>query len=286
MNRIAVSLVASVLSLGLLAGCGGAKETTPAPAATPAAPAAQASKTVTLKVGATPVPHAEILKFVQPLAEKEGIKLEIVEFTDYVQPNIALAEKQLDANYFQHVPYLTDFAAQRKLDLISAGTVHLEPLGLYSSKVKDLKSLPDGATITIPADATNGGRALNLLATNGLLKLKDGVGVKATPADITENTKKLVIKQLDAEQLPRTLQDVTAAVINGNYYLEAQKNLKLDATRLAIESATNNPYANIVAVRKGDETRPEIQKLMKLLQSPEVKKFIDEKYNGAVIAAF
>ncbi|HWI60470.1 MAG TPA: MetQ/NlpA family ABC transporter substrate-binding protein [Symbiobacteriaceae bacterium] len=278
------AFVASVLTLGLLvAGCGGAaKEAAPA-AGSAAAPAA---KTVTLKVGATPVPHAEILKFVQPLAEKEGLKLQIIEFTDYVQPNIALAEKNLDANYFQHVPYLTQFSTERKLELVSAGAVHLEPLGLYSVKVKDVKELKDGAQITIPADATNGGRALNLLATAGLIKLKDGVGVKATPADITENTKKLVIKQLDAEQLPRTLQDADASVINGNYYLEAKKNLKLDAKTLAVESPTNNPYANILAVRKGDENRAEIKQLMKLLNSPEVKKFIDEKYSGAVIAAF
>jgi D-methionine transport system substrate-binding protein len=284
MKKLTVSLVASLLTLGLVAGCGGAK--TPAPAATADAPKADTPKVVTLKIGATPVPHAEILKFVQPLAEKEGLKIEIIEFTDYVQPNVALAEKSLDANYFQHVPYLTQFAADRKLDLVSAGPVHLEPLGLYSTKLKDVKELKDGATITIPADATNGGRALNLLATAGLIKLKDGVGVKATPNDITENAKKLKFQQLDAEQLPRTLQDVDAAVINGNYYLEAKNSLKLNAATLAVESPANNPYANIIAVRKGDENRPEIKQLMKLLNSAEVKKFIDGKYGGAVIAAF
>ncbi|MDF2628641.1 MAG: methionine transporter substrate-binding protein [Symbiobacteriaceae bacterium] len=284
MKKLTVSVVASLLTLGLIAGCGGAK--TDAPAAAADTPKTDAAKGITLKVGATPVPHAEILKFVQPLAEKEGLKLEIVEFTDYVQPNLALAEKSLDANYFQHVPYLTEFAADRKLALVNAGAVHLEPLGVYSIKLKDMKDLKDGATITIPADATNGGRALNLLATAGLIKLKDGVGVKATPNDITENAKKLKFQQIDAEQLPRTLQDVDAAVINGNYYLEAKNSLKLNAATLAVESPTNNPYANIVAVRKGDESRPEIQKLMKLLNSAEVKKFIDEKFGGAVIAAF
>ena len=282
MKRISLAIAASILSLSLLAGCGGSK---------PAAPAAEATKTdapkkITLKVGATPVPHAEILKAVAPLAEKEGIELKVVEFTDYVKPNTALADKELDANFFQHVPYLTDFASSRKLDLVSAGPVHLEPLGLYSTKVKDLKEIADGATITIPADATNAGRALNLLAQNGLIKVKDGVGVKATTKDITENPKKLDIKLLDAEQLPRTLQDAAAAVINGNYYLEAQKNLKLDAKTLARESAKDNPYANIIAVRKGDESRPEIKALMKLLQSEDVKKFIESKYNGTVIPAF
>lgn len=278
MNRFAVGLVASVLSVSVLAGCGQKAE---APAGSK-----DDAKTVTLKVGATPVPHAEILKSVQAQAEKEGIKLEIVEFTDYIQPNLALADKQLDANYFQHLPYLTEFAADRKLELVSAGGVHLEPLGFYSVKVKDLKDIQDGAKITIPDDPTNGGRALNLLAQSGLIKLKDGVGVKATPNDIVENPKKLTITQLNAEMLPTTLQDVTGAVINTNYYLEAQKNLKLDAAVLARESAKDNPYVNIVAVRKGDENRAEIKTLMKLLNSEETRKFIEEKYQGAVIPAF
>jgi D-methionine transport system substrate-binding protein len=283
MKRFTVSVIAGVLSLGLLAGCGGTKA---ADAPKADAPKSDAPKTVTLKVGATPVPHAEILKFIQPLAKQQGIDLQIVEFTDYVRPNVALNDKELDANYFQHVPYLTDMVTSKSLNLVSAGPVHLEPLGLYSTKIKDLKEIAEGAMITIPADATNGGRALNLLAQNGLIKLKDGAGVKATPKDITENVKKLNIKELDAEQLPRTLTDAAASVINGNYYLEAQKNLKLNATRLAVESPKDNPYANIVAIRKGDENRPEIKTLMKLLQSPEVKQFIEGKYGGAVIPAF
>ncbi len=281
-KRFTVGLIASVLSVGLLAGCGGTK--TPAPAAE--APKAEAPKVVTLKVGASPTPHGDILKAVQPLAEKEGIKIEIVEFTDYVQPNIALNDKALDANYFQHVPYLTDFATQRNLQLVSAGAVHLEPLGLYSTKLKDIKEIADGATIAVPNDTTNLGRALNLLAQNGLLKLKDGVGVKATTKDIVENPKNLKIKELEAALLARSLADVNAAVINGNYYLEAKNSLKIDAKTLAVESATNNPYANIVAVRKGDENRPEIKTLMKLLTSAEVKKFIESKFSGAVIPAF
>lgn len=285
MKRFVVSLATAVLSLGLLAGCGGAKPAD-APKADAQAPAADAKKVVTIKVGATLVPHAEILKFIQPTAEKQGLKIEVVEFTDYVRPNVALAEKELDANYFQHVPYLTEFSQKRNLSLVNAGPVHLEPLGLYSTKVADVKEIKDGSTITIPADASNAGRALNLLAQQGLIKLKDGAGVTATEKDITENPKKLNIKLVDAEQLALTLKDATAAVINGNYYLEAQKNLKLDAKTLARESAQNNPYANVVAVRKGDETRPEIQQLMKLLQSPEVKQFIESKYNGAVIPAF
>jgi D-methionine transport system substrate-binding protein len=285
MKRVTVSLLAGVLSLGLLAGCGGAKPADTTKAADAPAAAAPA-KLVTLKVGASPTPHAEILKFIQPKAKEQGIDLQIIEFTDYVQPNIALNDKQLDANYFQHVPYLSNMVKEKNLSLVSAGPVHLEPMGFYSTKYKDVKEIPDGAMITIPADATNGGRALNLLAQAGLIKLKDGVGFEATPKDVTENPKKLNLKQLDAEQLPRTLTDAAASVINGNYYLEAQKNLKLEANKLAVESPKDNPYANIVAIRKGDENRPEIQKLMKLLQSPEVKQFIESKYNGFVIPAF
>jgi D-methionine transport system substrate-binding protein len=281
MKRFHALLLASVLSLGLLAGCSGAKQGASTPSTTPNAPAL-----ITIKVGAVPVPHAEILRHIQPAAEKEGIKIEIVEFTDYVKPNIALADKELDANFFQHVPYLETFSADRKLNLVSVGPVHLEPLGLYSTKVKAVADIKEGAQIAIPDDASNTGRALNLLAQQGLIKLKDGVGIKATPNDIVENPKKLKITLVTAELLPRTLADTTASIINGNYYLEAEKNLKLGAAVLARESATNNPYANVVAVRKGDENRPEIQKLMKLLQSDDVKKFIESNYNGTVIPAF
>lgn len=271
MKRLFSGLLIALLSLGLLAGCGGTKSE---------------SGAVTIKVGATPVPHAEILRFVAPLAEKEGLVIKVVEFTDYVKPNLALSDQELDANYFQHIPYLTTFSADRKLNLASAGPVHLEPLGMYSVKLAELKGLQEGAVITIPDDPSNAGRALVLLEQQGLIKLKTGVGAKATPKDIIENPKKLDIKLLNAEQLPRTLQDAAAAVINTNYYLEAQKNLKLDAKVLARESAENNPFANIVAVRAGDENRPEIKQLMKLLNSPEVRQFIQEKYGGAVTPAF
>jgi len=280
MKRLFVSLLTVALALGLLAGCGGSK------APEGGSESEGTTGPVTLKVGATAVPHAEILNAIKDKAAEAGINLEIIEFTDYVQPNIALAEGELDANYFQHIPYLEDFAAERKLNLVSAGPVHLEPLGLYSVKVESLDELPDGAKISIPEDATNGGRALKLLADNGLITLKEGVGTMATPQDIVENPKGIEIQMLAAEMLPRTLQDVEAAVINTNFYLLAKENLGVDAVVLARESAENNPYANIVAVRAGDENRPEIVKLMELLQSEEVRAFIEEKYGGAIVPAF
>ncbi|HYF75012.1 MAG TPA: MetQ/NlpA family ABC transporter substrate-binding protein, partial [Candidatus Nitrosocosmicus sp.] len=231
----------------------------------------------------TPVPHAEILNFVKPLLEKENIKLEIVEFQDYVQPNTALADKELDANFFQHKPYLDNFAKERGLDLVPAGNVHVEPLGLYSRSIKSLSELKDGSTVAIPNDATNAARALLLLQANGLIKLKDGVGIEATEKDIAENPKNIKVQAVEAAQLPRVLEDVDAAVINTNYALPAGLNPTKDA--LVIEGK-DSPYANLIAVRKGDENRPELQKLVELLQSDEVKKFIEDKYDGAIVPAF
>ena len=270
-----IALLAAVLMLTVLtAGCGDKKAAAPAPAA---------DKKVVLKVGATPVPHAEILKAIQPLLAKDGIELKIVEFTDYVRPNVALAEKELDANFFQHLPYLQQFAADRKLDLVSLIAVHIEPMGVYSKKIKNLSEVPNGGIIAIPNDPTNGGRALSILAQAGLIKMKDGVGVKGTVKDVTDNPKKLVFKELEAPQLPRSLDDVTLAVINSNYALEAKLNPTKDA--LFIEKK-ESPYANILAIRKGDEKRPELVKLAKALTSPDVKKFIEDKYKGAVVPAF
>lgn len=248
--------------------------------------APEASGARTLKVGANPVPHAEILRAAAPVALREGVRIEVVEFTDYVQPNIALADGQLDANYFQHVPYLTAFSTDRQLELSSAGPVHLEPLGLYSTKYRQLAELPEGAEVTIPADPSNAARALRLLEAQGLIRLREGAGVSATVKDVVGNPRNLQLRELDAEQLPRTLEDVAAAVINGNYFLEAQKHLKLDAKALASESPRGNPYANVLAVRKGDEARPEVQVLLKALQSDEVRRFIESAYGGAVVPAF
>ncbi|GAB6108097.1 MetQ/NlpA family ABC transporter substrate-binding protein [Fusibacter bizertensis] len=236
-----------------------------------------------LKVGATPVPHSEILEFIKPILAAEGITLEIVEFTDYVTPNLALNEGEIDANFFQHVPYMESFMAEHNIELASAGIVHIEPLGLYSVKFTDAASIPKGATIAIPNDPTNEGRSLLLLQANGLIKLKTGTALDATEADVIENPLGLIFKPIDAAQLPRTLEDVDGAVINTNYALEAKLNPVDNA--ILIEGA-DSPYANIVTVRPADVENANIQKLMKALQSDEVKNFINEKYNGAVVPVF
>ncbi|QSQ10985.1 MetQ/NlpA family ABC transporter substrate-binding protein [Myxococcus landrumensis] len=273
-----IPLAFAAISAVLLVGTGCKKSEAPATGEAPGVP--------TLKVGVNPVPHGEILRAAVPVALRDGVRIEVVEFTDYVQPNIALSDGQLDANYFQHVPYLERFAADRKLSLSSAGAVHLEPLALYSTKYRQLAELPEGAQVTIPSDPSNASRALHLLEDHGLLRLRENVGAAATVQDVVGNPRKLELREIDAEQQPRTLEDVAAAVINGNYFLEAQKHLKLDAKVLASESSARNPYANVIVVRKGDDARPEVRVLLKALQSAEVRKFIEANYGGAVVPAF
>ncbi|GAB3509383.1 MetQ/NlpA family ABC transporter substrate-binding protein [Phytohabitans suffuscus] len=244
-----------------------------------------ASAEQALKVGVSPVPHGEILTYISDnLAAVEGLKLEIVEFNDYVQPNVALQDKQLDANYFQHVPYLEEEVASKGYTFTPLKPVHIEPLGVYSKKVESLAEVPDGGVVAIPSDPSNSGRALNLLATNGLITLKDGAGVKATEADITANPKNLEFKALESAQLPRSLEDTALSVINGNYAIETGLTPAKDA--LALEKGENNPYANLLVVRTGEENDPRVLKLEKLLHSPEVKKFIEDKYAGSVLAAY
>ncbi|MBB2915080.1 D-methionine transport system substrate-binding protein [Streptosporangium becharense] len=260
-----------------LAACGSDESTSTAGGG--AAPAGEV-----LRVGASPVPHAAILTFVKDkLAAKEGLNLEIVEFTDYVQPNVQLDEGQLGANYFQHKPYLDDFNASKGTKLSFVQPVHLEPLGLYSKKVTEAAALGQGATVAVPNDATNLGRALKLLADNSLITLKDGVGTAATERDVTGNPKGLKFQPLEAAQLPRSLQDVDAAVINGNYALEGGLNPASDA--LLVEKAEGNPYANGLVVAVGKEKDPRVTKLAALLSGPEVKQFIEQTYKGAVIPA-
>ncbi len=243
------------------------------------------SSTLKVKVGASPVPHAEILAYIRDnLAAAAGLEIEIVEFTDYVQPNLALNDGQLDANFFQHLPYLENFNANRGTDLVSIANVHIEPLGIYSKTISDLSQVPDGAVVIIPNDDTNGGRALNLLAANGFITLKPDAGFSATVADIADNPKNLKISELEAAQLVRALDDAVLAVINGNYALEGGLIPSKDA--LALESSENNPYVNILAVKRGSENDEAILALVKLLTSAEVKAFIEEKYAGSVLPAF
>ncbi|RCG22841.1 ABC transporter substrate-binding protein [Sphaerisporangium album] len=278
MRRVMGVVAAAVLALAL-AGCGGDDGSGTA-AASPGSSTAQSAP---LKVGVSPVPHAEILKFVsEKLAPAAGLKLEIVEFTDYVQPNTQLQEGQLDANYFQHRPYLDDFQKSKGgKEMVFVQAVHLEPLGLYSKKIKSAAELASGATVSLPNDATNLGRGLKLLEDNGLIKLKPGAGTAATERDVAENPKNLQFKPLEAAQLPRSLEDVDAAVINGNYALEA--GLKPASDALVLEKAEGNPYANGLVTVKGQENDPRIKKLAELLAGPEVKKFIEDTYQGSVI---
>ncbi len=270
MKKLFLALLALFSIAMVAAGCGGSDKSAD-------------SKNVVLKIGATPVPHAEILNHIKPVLAKDGIELQVVEFSDYVKPNLSLNDKEIDANFFQHEPYLDSFVKDRGLQLVSAGKVHIEPMGIYSKNIKDIKNVPDGAKIAIPNDPSNGGRALAILESAKLLKLKDGVGVSATAKDIVDNPKNLQIIEIEAALLPRSMDDTDLSVINSNFAMEAQLNPVKDSL---FTEPKESPYANIVAIRKGDEKRPEIQKLMNALRSDDVKKFIEEKYKGAVVPAF
>jgi len=237
----------------------------------------------TLTVAATPVPHAEILEFVKPALAKEGVDLKVKVFTDYIQPNVQVAEKRLDANFFQHQPYLDEFNKAKGTSLVAVTGVHLEPLGAYSSKIKKIEDLPGGANVVIPNDATNGGRALLLLDKAGVIKLKDSKNILSTVKDIAENPKDLKIRELEAATIPRVLTQVDLALINTNYALEA----KLDPSRDALVIEGNDsPYVNILVSRADNKDSDAMKKLAEALHSPEVKKFITEKYKGAVLPAF
>lgn len=244
------------------------------------AAAAQAGE---ISVAATAVPHAEILEFVKPTLAKEGVELKVKVFTDYVQPNVQVAESRLDANFFQHQPYLDEFNASRGTQLVSIAGVHVEPFGAYSSKVKSLADLADGAQVVIPNDATNGGRALLLLQKTGLIKLKDATSITATVKDIVENPKHIKVRELEAATLPRVLNQVDLALINTNYALEAGLNPTKDA--LAIEG-DDSPYVNILVTTSEKKDNADLQKLAQALHSKEVKQFIVDKYKGAVVPAF
>lgn len=265
-KNILLSILIIVLSASIFTGC-----------------ESKEANSNTITIGVSPVPHREIIDCIKEDLEKDGINVEIVEFTDYIKPNLALAQGELDANFFQHEPYMNEFATEQKIDIVSLGKIHIEPLGLYSSKHKSIDELSEGSVIAIPNDPTNGGRALILLEKHNLIKLKEEAGLSATEKDIEENPKSLVIKPLEAAQLPRILNDVDGAVINGNFALEAGLVPTKDA--LILEDK-DSPYANIIAIKKGEENDEKLQKLLKALQSDKVKNFIEDKYNGGVIPAF
>ena len=275
MKKILSITLTVILLAGLVSGCGSTGQAKNQ--------VKQKTSEVTLKVGANPVPHAEILEKVKPKLKKKGINLKIVEFTDYVLPNKALGDGSIDANFFQHKPYMEEFAKNNNLQLVALAKVHIEPMAIYSSKIKSLGELKEGATISIPNDPTNEGRALLLLEKNNLIKLSSSASLTATPADIAENPKNYKFAELDAAQLPKTLQDVDVSIINTNFALEGGLNPLADA--LAIEDK-DSPYANILAVRADNKDDAAIKILAEALNSPEIKKFIKDKYQGAIIPAF
>ena len=241
----------------------------------------------TLKVAASPTPHAEILNVAKDILAEQDIDLEVIEFTEYVQPNLVTESGEVDANYFQHKPYLDGFNVEQGTHLVSVGAVHYEPFGIYPGKSSDLENIADGATIAIPSDTTNEARALQLLAAQGLITVRDGAGLTATINDITENPHNIKFEEIEAAQLPRTVQDVDFAVINGNYALAAGFSVKNDA--LATEDASSEAaqtYANVLVVKEGRENDPAIQALYAALTSDKVKDYINSTYDGAVVPIF
>lgn len=271
-NRLfkVVSLgLAAVLSCGLLVGCGG-----------------NGADDKVIKVGASPSPHAEILAEVEDAVTAQGYTLEIIEYNDYVIPNTAVEQGELDANFFQHKPYLDDFNANNGTNIVSVAAIHFEPLGIYSAAVEEVSEIAEGAMIGVPNDATNEARALLLLEANGLITLKDGAGVNATINDIASNPLNLEIKEIEAAQLPLSLLDLDAAVINGNYAISGGLSI---ADAIALEESTSiaaDTYANIIAVKAGNENNEKVQVLINALQTEEVKAFIGSTYAGAVVPVY
>lgn len=259
-----------VLGTSLLVGCGGTK----------------GSDEKVIRVGATPSPHVEILEQAKDALKEKGYTLEITEYNDYVIPNTAVNEGELDANFFQHAPYMNDFNDEKGTKLVSVANIHFEPLGIYSEKVKEVSDVKKGAIVAVPNDTTNEARALLLLEANGLIKLKEGAGIKATVNDIVDNPLELEIEEVEAAQLVRSLKDVDLAVINGNYVLSGGKKME-DA--IAIEerdSLAADTYANIIAVKEGNEESEKIKALVEVLLSDEIRDYINENYDGAVVPVF
>ena len=280
-GKIIIPLILSLSIVGgLLTGCGNND------AAGKKADAGSVQELEVIKVGASITPHAEILRSVSDELEKQGYKLEVVEYNDYIIPNTALESGELDANYIQHLPYLEDFNKENGTDIVSVADIHYEPFGIYAGKSDSLENLKEGAVIAVPNDTTNEARALLLLQDQGLIKLKENAGLTATVKDIADNPKNFEIQELEAAQVPKALQDVDVAAINTNYALEA--NLKL-SDALASEGADSlaaKTYANIIAVKEGNENAEKIKALIDAVKSEQVKKFIEDKYDGAVVPIF
>ena len=279
---IALTLVL-VLSLAIFAGCGSpAQPAPPTPPPTPDAPEIR-----TLVVGATPVPHTEILEFIQEKMLEEGIDLQIRTFTDFVQPNLATQAGELDANYFQHTPYMYNFNEAHGTNMVALFAVHFEPLGLYKARTQSLEELADGAIIAIPNDPTNGARALQLLEAAGLITLREGAGIMATRMDVVDNPRNIDIRELEAAQLPHILPDVDMAVINGNFALQAGLEMESDAVAAEeADSLSAAAYANYIVVRAGNEDDERVQILINVISSDAVRDFINERYAGRVVPVF
>ena len=240
----------------------------------------------TIRVGASITPHAEILNVVKPILAEQGYDLEVVEYTDYVLPNTATESGELDANYFQHQPYLDDFNAQNGTHLVSVAAIHYEPFAIYAGKSDSLENIADGATIAVPNDGTNEARALLLLEAQGLIKLREDAGFTATKLDIEENPKNLDIVEMEAAQLPRVLPDVDFAVINGNYAIQGGLKVADALASESVESESAQTYANVLVVKEGNENNPAILALVDALKTDEVRKFIEDTYEGAVVPMF
>ena len=289
-----VFLAATLLGLSLLTACGSQKkaessasgDSSAAGSSEAGSSAAAATGDKVITVGASPSPHAEILEAAKDALKAEGYELKVVEYTDYVQPNLALESKSLDAHYFQHLPYLENFNKERGTKLVSVAAIHYEPFGIYAGKSKDLKSLPDGAKIAVPNDVTNEARALLLLADQGLITLKDNTDINATKQDIVENPHNIEIVEVEAAQVPRSLQDVDFGVVNGNFAIASGLNVADALATEAADSVAAKTYANIVVVREGDENSEKTQALVKALTTAEIKQFIENKYQGAVVPIF
>ncbi len=272
---------AAVLALGIagaVAGCSSSSDEE--------ADSTASEEDTTIVVGATASPHAEILEQVKDVLAEQGYTLEIVEFSDYVTPNTSLEDGELDANYFQHFTYLENFNEERGTSLVSAGGIHFEPLGVYPGKCASFDELEEGATIAVPNDATNEGRALLLLQAEGLITLADGVGMTATVNDIVDNPLNLQFYEAEAAAVPSAIADVDLAVINGNYALSAGIDTTTAIASEATDSEAAESYVNVIAVRSGDETSAKIQALVAALQSDEVREYIENTYSGSVVATF